>query len=131
LAAITRFICKISEENGVVWLGSTNVDLSDYSFENAKDAEESQIQITKKSIGEVILNLGKKGDIGIGINGSNNNSFIEKNAISVFSKADTGINTHIVLGKFSEDKTIYGALAGQYGLYADNVFLHGALVTKN
>ena len=95
--------------------------------------------LSEKDISLPIISIGHKGSIGIGINGSNNNSFVEANAITVFEANDIDldeynsknlINTHIVLGQLGSEKSIYGQAAGSYGLYADNVVLHGALTTK-
>ena len=73
--------------------------------------------------------------VGIGINGSNNDSFIHSNAITVFERdeSDDKINTKIILGKLPKFNTNspYGDnFVGTYGLYAENVFLNGSLTTK-
>lgn len=78
-----------------------------------------------------IVDLGVSGSIGIGINGSKDNSFITPQSVSVFEFDDVSkrIYPKIVLGKLPEE-TQYGFAGGSYGLYAENVLLRGSLVTQ-
>ena len=77
-----------------------------------------------------------KNNIGIAINSSDNESEFPKQAITIF---ETTLNTaegaagitkepKIKLGRM-DGEAAYGGLEG-YGLYAENVYLHGSLVTK-
>ena len=88
----------------------------------------------------LIINYGQKatdtehGSIGIGINASDNNSIVQKNSISVFELGKDGqLNTHIVLGLLDENilQDFDSSVTSSYGLYADNVYLRGSLVTEN
>lgn len=75
------------------------------------------------------------GSIGIGINASNNEATVYPNSISVFELGNNGqLETHVVLGLLGTDiLTNFNSPLdkGSYGLYADNVFLRGSLVTEN
>ena len=82
-------------------------------------------------IGTPLIDFGKNGAVGIGINASDNASFIPSQSISVFEFNSTSKNleNHIILGKLPNDD-IYGDIRGTYGLYAENVLLKGSLVTR-
>ena len=74
------------------------------------------------------------GSIGIGINGSNNSATVPQNSISVFElNKDKQLDFHVVLGLLNKDilESFNSTLESSYGLYADNVFLRGSLVTEN
>ena len=93
----------------------------------------NDIDITDFS-GMPIVNLGQLGDVGIGINSSENASLIPAQSISIFELQDETtfqLNTHLILGKIPDNSAIYKNLAGSYGLYADNVLLNGSLVTQS
>lgn len=89
-----------------------------------------------------IVNYGQSGSIGLGINGSTNDSTIPSSSFSVFEwvpelKETDGVTTvvagknyPIVLGKLPDDNIKYKDFAGKYGLYAENVLLKGALVAE-
>lgn len=88
----------------------------------------------------LIINYGQKatdeqhGSIGIGINASDNSSSVQKNSISVFELDKNGqLNTHVVLGLLDENilRDFDSSITSSYGLYADNVYLRGSLVTEN
>ena len=101
----------------------------------AVDVNKNQIKLANLSgtnlVGMPIINLGKNGSIGIGINGSTNDAFLESNAISVVQFDGIGkLIPKIILGKLPDDKETYGAAANSYGLYAENVVLNGSLTTK-
>ena len=99
-----------------------------------------ETSINTDFIGAILINLGETdgekgaGSVGIGINGSTNNTFLAPNAISVVTpnwddNAKTmNLNSHIILGKLPNEE-IYGYAAGTYGLYADNVVLRGQITT--
>lgn len=142
---LTQDICIIGNHNS----STTDVydDIGSRLFKIIETTDDNKLKLedllnstlSEKDISLPIISIGHKGSIGIGINGSNNNSFIEANAITVFEANDIDldeynsknlINTHIVLGQLGSQKSIYGQAAGSYGLYADNVVLHGALTTK-
>lgn len=81
-----------------------------------------------------IINFGNNGNlIGVGINGSSDNSLITPQSISVFefNPTDKNLNTKIILGKIPiTSNKQFGAYEGSYGLYAENVVLKGSLVTQ-
>lgn len=79
--------------------------------------------------GHPIVNFGQSGAVGIGINGSANKGLIEPNSISVFEFDGKEIKPRVILGQIPKGAD-YGAIAGSYGLYAENVFLKGSLVTQ-
>jgi hypothetical protein len=52
-------------------------------------------------------------------------------SLSVFElNSKDNLVPRVVLGKLPSDKTMYGSIAGTYGLYAENVLLKGALITQ-
>lgn len=72
----------------------------------------------------------KEGSVGIGINASENGSFVDPLSISVFqlTNENGGRKTRILLGQIP-DSDDFGDLKGSYGLYADNVWLNGSIIT--
>lgn len=70
--------------------------------------------------------------VGIGINGSIDNSLVASQAITVFdfNESNQSVTPRIILGKLPTGDVTYGSLGGTYGLYAENVLLKGALVTQ-
>lgn len=99
------------------------------------DIDKNQVKLANLSgtglVGMPIINLGKQGSVGIGINGSTNDAFLESNSISVVQFDGNGkLNPKIILGKLPDNKEIYGSAANSYGLYAENVVLNGSLTTK-
>lgn len=83
-------------------------------------------------IDKAIICLGKIGDIAIGINSGNNSSFIQGRALTMseLQEYESGIkyDTKIVLGDLTGIK--YGATTlKDYGLYADNVYLKGSIIS--
>ena len=90
------------------------------------------VELSNSFLGSPIINLGKSGAIGIGINGSNMSKYgIGENSISVVEHdGNGGLNTKIILGKLPDNKASLGAASNTYGLYAENVVLNGSLTTK-
>lgn len=90
------------------------------------------IELSNSFLGAPIINLGKTGAIGIGINGSNMSKYgIGENSISVVEhNGNGGLNTKIILGKLPDNKASLGVASNTYGLYAENVVLNGSLTTK-
>lgn len=96
-------------------------------------------EITSSITGEILISYGQtteNGDsIGIAINSSDNSASVAPHAISIFKNVFTtenGLIKHskepvIVLGEMSGEG--YGGLKG-YGLYADNVYLKGSLISE-
>ena len=70
--------------------------------------------------------------VGIGINGSIDNTLVASQAITVFdfNENNQSVIPRIILGKLPSGDVTYGSLGGTYGLYAENVLLKGALVTQ-
>lgn len=111
-------------------------DLTNKMFFQIIEIEEETIIVngsTDDVRGCTIVDFGHTKDgvraIGIGINGSIDDSLIVPNALSVFEFNDELHTTipRIILGKLPDD---YGSVGGSYGLYAENVFLRGSLVTQ-
>lgn len=77
-----------------------------------------------------IINFGKAGAVGIGINGSTNGTLITPQSISVFDFDGVNqITPRVILGKLPNEDA-YGFAKNTYGLYAENVLLKGSLVTQ-
>lgn len=90
-------------------------------------------QISSNLVNNPLVLLGKNGEVGIGINGSTIDGLLTPTSLSVF-EFKKGENSaeflpHIILGKLPTGEK-YGAAAGTYGLYAENVRLTGSLVTQ-
>lgn len=111
-----------------------------YSSESAinKNVITLTEELDSKYIGASIVSYGRKGSVGLGINGSTNESALPASSFSVFEWAPQtdktkGLiyqkNYKVVLGKIPGTSKDYGGLGGTYGLYADNVYLKGSLVT--
>lgn len=140
-------IKNIEENNNVSTIfveDSTGFNIDDWCLIN-KDLEKVWVKILdvaeniltieqklgKEYIGHPIVNFGKTGSIGIGINGSTSSSLIEANSLSVFEFDEDNKNKpipRIILGRLPDDG--YGFASGTYGLYAENVLLKGSLVTS-
>lgn len=90
------------------------------------------VKIDSTYIGSPIINLGKAGSVGIGINGSNFNNYgIASNTISIVEHDGFGtLNSKIILGKLPNNFESFGPASNRYGLYAENVVLNGSLTTK-
>lgn len=119
-------ICLIAEETNKTYaeIVSVPTELSDNTI---------TIKSTKAPdffVGKVIVNLGKTGDVGIGINGSESNSLVASQSISVFefNGEQKSLSPKIILGKLPDEED-YGFARNTYGLYAENVILKGSLVT--
>lgn len=117
--------------------------ISNSSFDPDHELDKCYLQSNYSDIdiidfsGMPIVNLGQLGDVGIGINSSENASLIPAQSISIFELQDEEtfqLNSHLILGKIPDgelEKQIYKNLAGSYGLYADNVLLNGSLITQS
>lgn len=105
--------------------------IEDIDYENNAIILNSSPSLT--SIGSPIIDLGKQGSIGIGLNGSSTESYkMPPNSISILEFGNSNsLNPKIILGKLPEDKDSFGEAAGSYGLYAENVVLNGSLTTKS
>lgn len=85
--------------------------------------------------GDTIVSYGQDGNVGISINSSANDADFPSEAITIFEVgADVNFNDitktpRIILGDLGQNGKNYGGLTG-YGLYAENAYLHGALVTE-
>ena len=107
-------------------------------------SEEIDIENRVESlVGQSLVSFGQNtpervDNIGIFINGSDHESFSAPQAITVF---ETNYNTYatnkklelkprVILGKLPYISEV-AQLAGTYGLYAENVYLKGALVTQS
>lgn len=100
------------------------------NYEKAILYDENQTYYLQKKTDEI--DKKSSTNIGIGLNASSNAAACAPNAISVFEigieEGKTVRNNRIILGKMNgEDK--YGNLEG-YGLYADNVYLNGSLISS-
>lgn len=83
--------------------------------------------------GNVNAALEREGSVGICINGSDDSaSFTSPRAITIYTLGenyDERIN-RIILGQIPNEPR-FGRIAGTYGLYGENVYLKGALVTES
>lgn len=96
-------------------------------------------EVTFSINGEILISYGQptegKENIGIAINSSASSSFAAPNAISIFKNSFYSENGEIkllkepviILGEMGDSN--YGGLKG-YGLYADNVYLKGSLISE-
>lgn len=98
----------------------------------------SEIPDISKLIGKTLICLSDKNNennVGIFINGSNSSSvFGPPQSISVYeyNKDANGINSYnnrLILGKIPSGP--YGTVSDSYGLYAENVYLNGAVVSMD
>lgn len=111
--------CKIEINNGIC------------TFKSISDSELTNLP----EDGDILVGYGQENNnVGIAINSSDNGAAFQEKAITVF-ETQADINNSklnkfpkIVLGYMGEEAK-YGGLTG-YGLYAENVYLHGALVTE-
>ena len=81
---------------------------------------------------ETLVYLGNEGSAGISINGSDDSSsFTPPRAITVYTLGEkpSEMISRIVLGQMPQDPK-FGDISGTYGLYAENVYLKGSLVTE-
>lgn len=103
--------------------------------------DSSPISDINNLIGKPLINMGGKNTASIVINGSESNSVYPKSSISIFENGVTSENEEyrlnpeikLVLGQmpsFIKDKTYDIFNANSYGLYAENVFLKGALISE-
>lgn len=131
--------CRIDfglNENGVLHNFYEVIAVEQLTAEQLKEGRQPQKvtlqgEITENITGKPILNLGKKGSVGLGLNGSIDDTFVPPSALTVFEfDGKDKINHRIILGKLPNQKEIYGFAAGTYGLYAENVKLQGSLVTQ-
>lgn len=115
-----------------------------YIIESIEDKAITFSEQIENSVGQSLVSFGQKtservDNIGIFINGSDHESFSSPQAITVF---ETNYNTYatnkqlelkprIILGKLPYISSETEELAGTYGLYAENVYLKGALVTQS
>lgn len=97
----------------------------------------------KNLLGKTIVHFGKKGSVGLALNGSIDSSFSPPATLTVFdfNLVETEVQERkkkisgmaiprIVLG-YLPNETQYGYASGTYGLYAENVILQGELVTNS
>lgn len=92
-------------------------------------------------VGLAFINFGKDGDVGIGINSSNNSGLISNRSLSLFEFQNSAESTYtlnenvqivprVILGQIPNIPETYGNLSGRYGLYADSVLLKGSMIAK-
>ena len=85
--------------------------------------------------GEIIdKKLDRQGSVGICINGSDDSSsFTSPRAITVYTLGENydERTDRIILGQIPNESERFGRIAGTYGLYGENVYLKGALVTES
>ena len=92
-------------------------------------------------IGLPLINFGKTGSVGIGINSSNNDNLVPSKSLSLIetlvensealsTENNISLIPRVILGQIPNITETYGNLAGKYGLYADNVLLKGSMIAK-
>ena len=118
-------ILKDSEEN-ITGLYLSKEKEVDFDLDSLEYASYSLLY------NKMLINYGKDGDITIAINSSTNNSSLPQRAISILQteikENSRTLIPKIVLGDMTEQS--YGGLSG-YGLYADNVFLKGQIISES
>lgn len=134
--------CIITGKNAIPDSGSTNVSLGEDFKKHYKisKVDNKQIEIEGNFLNvsidsfkdKAIICLGQIGDTAIGINSDNNSSFIQGRALSLSELQEDGsgikYDTKIVLGDLTGIE--YGATTLEdYGLYADNVYLKGSIIS--
>lgn len=123
-------VCVIETSQGI--LEYYFIDSIQNNIITLRNANGQFQTLSNDYIGSPIINLGKSGAIGIGINGSEIDSYgINSNSISVVEHDGKGVlNSKIILGKLPNNTESFGPAANTYGLYAENVVLNGSLTTK-
>lgn len=138
--ALTESMFEITLGEGVSEINDTTGEL------NGEDGAEIELLNTSDLIsydfvGLPFVNFGKTGDIGIGINSSENANLVTGNALSLFELQVNSASTYslennvsivpkVILGQIPNIPETYGSLAGKYGLYADNVLLKGSMIAN-
>lgn len=79
--------------------------------------------------GAPLVTFGKDGDVGISINSSNSNTFSTSRAITVFEKNGSAFDPKIILGLIPIGMGL-GEIENTYGLYAENVYLKGRMISS-
>lgn len=137
--------CIIAGKNVIPESGDSNIsigmDLEKNYIVKEVLKDDNKIKISRNKISskdelidKVIICLGKNKDTTIGINSSNNNSFIQGRALSLSELQVDGneikYDTKIVLGDLTGIE--YGGIGlSSYGLYADNVYLKGKIMSMD
>lgn len=137
----------IGQKNYQIQLGedTTVIESDSSNVENSSPASGTIILIgagadisnPETLIGKPLIDLGQNSDIGIGINSSNNSSFIPARALSMIetviedgeNSTTLNMKTRLLLGKIPKG-TISNIKEDTYGLYADNVYLKGSMVSE-
>ena len=138
--ALTESMFEITLGEGVSEINDTTGEL------NGEDGAEIELLNTSDLtsydfVGLPFVNFGKTGDIGIGINSSENANLVTGNALSLFELQVSSASTYslennvsivpkVILGQIPNIPETYGSLAGKYGLYADNVLLKGSMIAN-
>lgn len=138
--ALTEDMFEIRLANGVSEINDIDGSL------NGEDGAEIELLNTNNLqtynfVGLPFVNFGRTGDIGIGINSSDNNNLIVGNALSLFelqiqneetlsTENNVQLVPKVILGQIPNIPESYGSLAGKYGLYADNVLLKGSMIAN-
>ena len=137
--------CIIAGKNVIPESGDSNISIGvdlekNYIVKEVlKDGNKIKISRNENSsidelIDKVIICLGKNKDTAIGINSSNISSFIRGRALSLSELQVDGdkikYDTKLVLGDLTNIEYGKNLLKG-YGLYAENVYLKGKLVSMS
>lgn len=137
----------IIKENDFVKIGHESLEQQVFLASNSIEKNHIIVTISSLSInpsdliGVPLINMGAINTPSIVINGSNSNIPYPKTSISIFENGITNNNgnyslnpdTKLVLGQmpsFISEKTYNIFNANSYGLYAENVFLKGALISE-
>lgn len=109
------------------WMATTKT----FKLESTKDSETIQKDFKR---GFIVIGATNQDNILISINSNDNfSSFMRPQALTIATSptgAPSNYITNLILGNLSESSTVGGMNIGGFGLYSDNVFLNGALITK-
>ena len=138
----------IINESDFIKIGDSSLEDKLFTGRNSNQQNHIILNINSNSItdinnliGKPLINMGGRNTASIVVNGSESNSIYPKTSISIFENGVTSENGEhslnpeikLVLGQmpsFIKDKTYDIFNANSYGLYAENVFLKGALISE-
>ena len=138
----------IINESDFIRIGDSSLEGKLFTGKNSTQQNHIILNINSSSISDInnligkpLINMGGKNTASIAINGSESNNVYPKSSISIFENGVTSENEEyrlnpeikLVLGQmpsFIKDKTYDIFNANSYGLYAENVFLKGALISE-
>ena len=139
--AFNENIFEIALPDGISGIDDTTGTVNGEDGAEIELLNSSNVTDYSNFIGLSFINFGKNGDVGIGINSSNNNGLISSRSLSLFEFQNSAESTYnlneniqiiprVILGQIPNIPETYGNLSGKYGLYADSVLLKGSMIAK-